>query len=363
MGEYPVIDRRSFVSKMAFMTATSATASVTTNQMIANGTEKQITKLASSRRKTQRLPREVCVVTISQDSFRESSPSKMVASMIRVMEQSANLEPDVICLPELFPFSNISGDARPIPEVAEEGIGPLLEPLARFAKANKCYIVCPIYTKQENRYYNSAVFLDRNGDILGAYHKARPTESEMQIGVSPGPIVPPIFETDFGKVGAQICFDIEWEFSWRELRKLGAEIVFWPSAFSGGAMVNAKAWQNRYAVVTSTNKDISKICDVSGTELAATSRWHPWVSATINLEKAFLHTWPYVQKFPDIQRKYGDRIRITTFALEEWSIIESRDPELKIASILKEFELLTIDQHLQRAEREQDARRATSISK
>jgi predicted amidohydrolase len=360
MSENPGIDRRSFVSKMACMTTTSVAAIVTTNQTTVTGMDEQSTKLASTSRKMQRMPREVCVVTVSQDSIRESSPSKMVASMIGIMEQSTNLEPDIICLPELFPFCNISGASRPISEVAEDGIGPLLEPLARFAKAHKCYLVCPIYTKQDNRYYNSAVFLDRNGSVLGAYHKARPTESEMRIGVSPGPLVPPVFETDFGKVGAQICFDIEWDFSWRELRKLGAEIVFWPSAFSGGAMVNAKAWQNRYAIVTSTNKDLSKICDVSGVELAATSRWHPWVSATINLEKAFLHTWPYVRTFPDIHRKYGDRIRITTFALEEWSIIESRDPDLKIAAILKEFELLTIDQHLQRAEKEQDARRANS---
>jgi len=64
----------------------------------------------------------------------------------------------------------------------------------------------------------------------------------MNNGVTPGALKPPVFRTDFGVVGAQICFDMEWHDGWQNLRKGGAEIVFWPSAFAGGTAVNAKAW-------------------------------------------------------------------------------------------------------------------------
>ena len=71
--------------------------------------------------------------------------------------------------------------------------------------------------------------------MRGEYRKIHPTIGEMNSGVMPGPLNPPVFQTDFGAVGAQICFDIEWPDGWRKLREAGAEMVFWPSAFAGSA--------------------------------------------------------------------------------------------------------------------------------
>ena len=120
-------------------------------------------------------------------------------------------------------------------------------------------------------------------------------------------------------------------------------------------MVNTKAWQNKYCVVSSTNKDTAKICDISGEEVARTSRWNHTICAPVNLEKAFLHTWPYVQRFAEIEAKYGRKVRIRTFAEEEWTIIESRSPDLQIAEVLKEFELKTHEEHIDQADAKQCA--------
>lgn len=268
------------------------------------------------------------------------------------------MQPDVICLPELCAFSNLSGETPKAADLADSQLDPILKRFADFARDHHCYVVYPTYLRSEGRVFNAVVFLDRKGAIVGQYQKCYATTDEMASGVCPGPAQASVFETDFGKIGAQICFDIQWDSGWRQLHEAGAEIVFWPSAFAGGQMVNTRAWQNRYCVVSSTNKGVSKICDISGEQLAATSHWHPWVCATVNLEKAFLHTWPYVQRFDDIVNKYGPRVKITSFAAEEWSILESRDPLILIADLMKEFELLTIDQHLKAAETAQASRRA-----
>jgi hypothetical protein len=180
-----------------------------------------------------------------------------------------------------------------------------------------------------------------------------PTVGEIEAGVAPGPLAPPVFRTDFGTLGVQICFDIEWADGWQRLREAGAEIVFWPSAFAGGIAVNTKAWQNRYVVASSTNKDTSKICDISGEEIARTSRWNRWVCAPVNLEKAFLHTWPFVLRFNDIHAKYGRKVRIHTLAEEEWTILESRSPDVRIADVLEEFELQTYEEHIRQADERQ----------
>ena len=180
-----------------------------------------------------------------------------------------------------------------------------------------------------------------------------PTVGEMDRGVAPGPPRPSVVEMDFGKVGAQICFDIQWPDGWQQLERDGAEVVFWPSAFAGGLLVNAKARSHKYVVVSSTRKGTTKICDVTGRELARTSHWDHWCCAAVNLEKTVLHTWPYVRRFPEIQKKYGRKVRIETFADEECSVIESRAPDVRIADILKEFDLLTHRQHIDAADRRQ----------
>lgn len=307
--------------------------------------------------KSKRLPREVWIASISQNGMQTRHHQQMINAMLARMEEVVSFEPDIICLPEVFPFANLSTGRPPLAEVAEEPIGPICRPFAEFAKRHSCYVVCPIYTKQNGRYYNAAVFIDRAGQVLGEYRKIHPTIGEMERGVAPGPLDPPVFQADFGIIGAQICFDIEWLDGWQKLRKAGAEMVFWPSAFAGGSMVNTKAWQNKYCVVSSTRKGTTKICDISGQQIAWTGHFARWVCAPVNLEKAFLHTWPYCARFNEIQAKYGRKVRIETFHEEEWTIIESRSDDVKIADVMKEFELETHEEHIQAAELAQNSYR------
>ena len=300
-----------------------------------------------------RLPREVWIATISQNRMEASNFKEMINKMLGRMSEVLSYQPDIICLPEVFPFANLSSGRPAVSQVAEVPIGQISQPFAEFARKHRCYVVCPIYTKEDGHYYNAAVFIDREGKMLGQYRKIHPTMGEIEKGITAGPVQPPVFRTSFGIVGAQICFDIEWYDGWQNLRKAGAEIVFWPSAFAGGSMVNTKAWQNKYVVVSSTRKDTSKICDISGEEIAGTGRWSDWACAAVNLEKAFLHTWPFCQRFKDVQAKYGRQIRIKTFHEEEWTIIESRSPQVKVADVLKEFEFQTHEELIQAAEEEQ----------
>jgi len=77
----------------------------------------------------------------------------------------------------------------------------------------------------------------------------------------------------------------------------------------------------------------------------------------VNLEKVFLHTWPYAQRFSEIKAKYGRKVVIKSYHEEEWSIIESRSPDLKVADIMKEFELKTHEEHIAFATKAQDDKR------
>lgn len=198
--------------------------------------------------------------------------------------------------------------------------------------------------------------IDRAGRVAGEYRKAHLTEDEMESGLTPGPVEPPVFATDFGTIGVQICFDIEWTDGWAGLRDRGARLVLWPSAFAGGDKLNQLAVNHHYAITASTRKGSSRIVDLDGRTVAASGIWDPaGACAPLNLNQAFVH--PHQQHFDAIRARHGRQVLIRTFHDEEWTIVESRAPGLPVAEVLAAFCIPTHDEMRARAEAMQRARR------
>jgi beta-ureidopropionase len=303
-----------------------------------------------------RLPREVWIGSMDlRDLYPETSVEKRIQRTLDRMQNFVPFRPDIVCLPETFNTSWVRVD-KPLSELAEEVPGPAVKRIAEFAKDNRCYVICPILTRSEGKIYNSAVLLDRQGSVAGVFNKVHPTEGEMDDGVMPGPLEPPVWQTDFGKIGVQICYDANWFPSWRSMKARGAEIVFFPSQFPGGRILTAHAWMNQFYIVSSTGED-ARIIDISGDDLASSGPFERWVAAPVNLEKALVHIWPEVTRFGDIRKKYGRRVKIRIWHPENWATIESVDPELKVLDVLQEFGLPTYEQHISRAEAAQRSRR------
>jgi len=72
------------------------------------------------------------------------------------LDQAASFQPDIACLPELFP----NRPPEPVP-------GPVTERLAAWARQRSCYVVFGLKTKTGNRIFNSAVLIDRKGQVSG----------------------------------------------------------------------------------------------------------------------------------------------------------------------------------------------------
>ncbi|MEX0882425.1 MAG: carbon-nitrogen hydrolase family protein, partial [Cyclobacteriaceae bacterium] len=263
-----------------------------------------------TRKKKEINRREVWVAGVSQERLVADSPQQMLDLVLSQMEKSLYYQPDIVCLPEVFATSNIKN-----PYSLQEKLdfsNEVLNTLSKFASQNHCYVVAPVYTEEGGDVFNSAVLLDREGKGMGEYRKTHITQNEINRGLTPGPIDPPVFDTDFGRVGIQICFDIIWDDGWAGLREKGAELVFWPSAYAGGQTVNGKAWQHKYMVASSTRKGTAKLCDVTGEEITQTGFWtNNLFCGPLNIEKEILDTWPLVQQFGAYEKKYGRDIKIT----------------------------------------------------
>ena len=331
------ISRRNFIQKTAL---TTGMASITPIGLVSGS--------SATGSDGKRSGREVWIAGISQMDLVAETPALMAGKVYDILRETVTYHPDFVVLPESFPYVP---NKLTIAEKVEISEG-VQEKLSDFSKQNNCYTLCPAYTASGGKNYNSIVVFDRTGKKIGQYDKIHATEGEIKNrGISSGALTQPVIQTEYGPIGIQICYDINWDDGWLMLRKQGAKIIFWCSAFDGGKMVNTKAWQHKCVVASSTLKNISRICDISGETIAKTGIWSPnYYCAPVNLEKAFFPAYDTLRECKDIEQKYGRKVKITTYHEEEWTIIESLSPDVFIKDIIEEFNIRTYLDDLSQAE-------------
>jgi predicted amidohydrolase len=319
--------------------------------LMASGNERKF----SQQQTLAELRHDLWIGTVSQDRLEVGSKEEMIDTIMGYLESMKAYRPDIICLPETFSFVPGMGGYG---DTAEAAPYPSLTSFRQYAKQNRCYLICPIIIQENKKAYNAAVLIDRMGEVMGNYKKAHPTIGEMDQGIYPGPLDPPVFDLDFGRIGIQICFDIQWSEGWKLLSQKNPDIIFWPSAFAGRTLVQTKAWECKSFTVSSTIKGPSRICDISGEVIAQTEFWNRnYICAPVNLEKILIHTWPHNRHFSAIRSKYGRLVSIKTYDEEEWTILESCSPDIEIKDVLKEFDIPTFGEYLALADQFQNDKR------
>ncbi len=184
----------------------------------------------------QRLPEpyfDYCAPDIEQEL--ENAPIRARETIDRIcnlVEQSCGTGPDVVCTPEF------SGGLSVHPCLFMEKsqyIETMLRPTydyavnryAEVAKKNRIHLVTCVYEPCGEEIFNTGMIISRQGEIVGRYQKTHLPSNEGWI-VSPGTNYS-VFETDFGKVGILICYDMHFPEPCRILALRGAEIVFNPT--------------------------------------------------------------------------------------------------------------------------------------
>jgi beta-ureidopropionase len=278
----------------------------------------------------------VCQAGLVRGTIAESS-SLMMDLLDKVVEQ----KPDLVCLPENFATAGMGRYSAA--EKAEALHGSTIEAAALRAKKHHCHIVCPSITRREGKVYNSAVLIDRSGSITGIYDKACPVTTsadytELEDGVTPGPVDIPVFDLDFGRVAVQICFDIGFPENWELLRKKGAQLVLWPSAYDGGTPLWSYAYLHHFYVVSSVRSGQSRIVDPCGAVLLETQKDTPFIFRDINLDYVVSHLDFNFSISDKIKAKYGDRVDVRMPNLGSGHfLVEPLDPAITVLSLQEEF--------------------------
>ena len=275
--------------------------------------------------------------------------NKTLENMGRHIDEAAALGSDLAAFPEI---ANQLGAADPWQ--FEPLDGPTIAAMSKKAKESSIYVVCPMGTLENDKRYNSSVLIGRDGKIVGVYHKNFPTHGELDIGIMPGTETP-VFETDFGRVGLTICFDLNyWEVG-SGLCANKAELVLWSSMWQGARMLSKWAIEFGF-YMGAIWRGGSTFVDVAGREVVGIKRdisdssgSAPLVTAALDMDRRLLHHDGNIKRLKPLYEKYG-----STAAYAEWLpheclvVFGSQMPNISTDQLIKEFGLETMRDYLAR---------------
>lgn len=307
-------------------------------------------------------PRKVIVGTAMQAFWGEypglekrlEQLSGLIDQMAEESHKKYGRDLDLAVLPEMAVTGEISGD---IMEHSVPLEGSLRDTFARKAQQHHCYIVVPTYlleNREKKLCSNAAILIGRKGELIGVYrklHLAVHTGSDsLEGGMSPGKEAP-VFECDFGKLGIQICFDIEYDYGWRELARKGAELVVWPTQSPQTTHPAARAIEHRYYIVSSTWRNNASFFEPTGKIIAQIREPAHTLVEQLDLSYAILPWSPALQKGAALKKKYGDKIGFRYYEDEDRGIFWSNDPQISIGEMARSLELSEAHHELQRIRR------------
>lgn len=173
----------------------------------------------------------------SQTYFTKAEALRLQQEMLeQLFSFTSRLEPgcDLIVTTEAVNFcgegSALPGDyASYIPRYAQDGLFERLKAAARNADA---WLVAGIYNRRTGwdgveKCYNSAFIYNRQGELAAIYDKIHLTDGEKE-NLTSGSL-PVVVETDMGKMGVAICYDMQFQDVCRGCKDMGADFMAVPT--------------------------------------------------------------------------------------------------------------------------------------
>ncbi|KAK9712865.1 Carbon-nitrogen hydrolase [Popillia japonica] len=193
---------------------------------------------------------------------------KNFACVKRLVAQAVEKNAKVIFLPEGVDYIGTNKDQ--IKELAETLDGPLIKEYSYLAKENKVWLSIGgfhefVKDNEEKKLNNCHIIIDDHGRIVSIYRKLhlfdvyipeRNIDLKESDNVSGGnEIIEPV-KTPAGMIGMAICYDLRFPELSTLLRKKGATIITFPSAFTNTTgqvhwevLLRARAIENQCYVV------------------------------------------------------------------------------------------------------------------
>ena len=232
-------------------------------------------------------PRKVTIASINLRPNQTRSAAESVRQFLETVEATVRGKTDIILMPEGI---TVVGTGKTYSEVAEPIPGPTTVRLGELARKRSSYVVAGLYEREGPAIYNTAVLIDRAGNVEGKYRKVYLPREEVEAGLTPGSDYP-VFRTDFGTVGLMICYDVFFADPARALATKGAEVILMPIWGGDETLAKARAIENKVFLVASGYDHPTYIMDPDGERLSEAKNRGTAAIATVDLNKRYLDQW------------------------------------------------------------------------
>lgn len=277
-----------------------------------------------------------------------------------LLDLADRYDPDFVVFPEVA-LQHAARQDGLLEAVAEPIPGPATDAVSEHAVALDSYVLLPMYERDGDEFYNAAALISPDGDVVGTYRKVAPTIGEIEGGISPGEEIP-VWETEFGTVGAFICWDCRYPEVGATLGAKGADLVLFPTHGSAHARLRTWALYHGYHIA---------LCDKSEARVYTPRRdvvgdvdqgWgNPRVTdvdlhggsacisfAEINTDcksysKSGSRDWTEA-----IQREYGGSIVLDIHDEDGIVVVESIDDDVSLSDLEAEYGMETIREYEER---------------
>lgn len=170
-------------------------------------------------------------VCVAQTTSCKDSKDYNLERAGKVIEEAAENGASLIAFPEMYLTGYTA--SRRLPDLCEPADGRAFEVMAWYAEKHGIYVAYgfPECREGDPAVYNSMNFISSRGELIGTYAKSHLFAGE-KINFTPGTEFK-VYDTELGRIGLLICYDLEFPEPARRLGVRGAEVIIAISANMG----------------------------------------------------------------------------------------------------------------------------------
>jgi N-carbamoylputrescine amidase len=152
-------------------------------------------------------------------------------SVSALAERALSSGSDVVVFPELA-VSGYTTDPTMVRNVAEPLDGPTVGMLTELTARLGGLVATGVCERDGDTFFNTVVVVGPDGPVLH-YRKLHLFDAEKNV-YAPGDLGLPVVDTDWGRLGVCVCYDLRFVEVLRALSLQGADLVLAPAAWVGG---------------------------------------------------------------------------------------------------------------------------------
>ena len=158
-----------------------------------------------------------------------------LARAVEKIGEAAKRGAQIVCMDELFRSEYFCRtENAELFNLAETFPGPTTDVLTKVALENKVAIIASLFERRAaGLYHNTCAVIDADGSFLGKYRKMHIPDDPLyyeKFYFTPGDLGFPTFETKYGRIGVQICWDQWYPEGSRAVALGGAQVIFYPTS-------------------------------------------------------------------------------------------------------------------------------------